>query len=253
MKQRSTSSSCALKTQLTVISQPNTLEERLNLVWDRIRSAANASNRNPNTISLLAVSKTRQVEEIQDLAAVGQRAFGESYLQEALDKIGKLQGLGLEWHFIGRLQSNKTRSIAENFAWVHSLDNLKHAQRLNDQRPEGLPPLNACIQVNTSGERNKGGHHPGELAELLHSYAALPNVKIQGLMTIPAPTKDLETQHLPFRLLRELRDRLRTKTLPLETLSMGMSKDLEAAIAEGANLVRIGSALFGPRQYNKNN
>ena len=231
-------------------SQPKILEERFNLVWDRIRNAARACNRNHNTIKLLAVSKTRQIEEIQALAAVGQLAFGESYLQEALDKIARLRGLGLEWHFIGRLQTNKTRSIAENFAWVHSLDNLKHAQRLSNQRPQGLPPLNVCIQVNCSGERSKGGHRPDELVDLLHSYAVLPNIKIRGLMTIPAPTQDLPSQHVPFRMLRELRDRLRTESLPLETLSMGMSGDLEAAIAEGANLVRIGTALFGPRQYN---
>jgi pyridoxal phosphate enzyme (YggS family) len=236
-----------------VINQPITLEERLNLVWNRIRNAARACNRNPNTINLLAVSKTRKIEEIQALSAVGQLDFGESYLQEALDKIDKLQGLGLEWHFIGRLQSNKTRSIAENFAWVHSLDNLQHAQRLSDQRPEGLPPLNVCIQVNTSGEQSKGGHHPDELVDLLQHYTALPNIKIQGLMTIPAPALDLQSQHLPFRLLRELRDHLRTETLPLETLSMGMSGDLEAAIAEGATLVRIGTALFGSRQYNEKN
>jgi pyridoxal phosphate enzyme (YggS family) len=198
----------------------------------------------------LAVSKTRQAGEIRALAGIGQRAYGESYLQEALDKIRNLRDLRLEWHFIGGLQSNKTRPIAENFAWVHSLANLKHAQRLSDQRPIGLPPLKVCLQVNTSGEQSKRGLHPDELVELFGRYAELPNLSIEGLMTIPAPARDIPSQRRPFRLLRELRDRLRTETLPLETLSMGMSDDLEAAIAEGANLVRIGTAIFGPRQYN---
>jgi pyridoxal phosphate enzyme (YggS family) len=233
-----------------VNAQPQTLEERLQLVLHRIRNAALASNKNPITIKLLAVSKTHQAEAIRRLAAAGQLAFGESYLQEALRKIDALDYLGLEWHFIGRLQSNKTKPIAENFAWVQSLANLKHAQRLSDQRPAGLPPLNVCLQVNTSGERSKGGHHPDELIKLFDSYVALPNISIRGLMTIPAPTLDSQSQRIPFRLLRQLRDRLRTQSHPLDTLSMGMSGDLEAAIAEGANLVRIGTAIFGPRQYN---
>ncbi|MGD8589122.1 MAG: YggS family pyridoxal phosphate-dependent enzyme [Chromatiales bacterium] len=230
----------------------DTLAERYNRVRDRIRRAAREHSRNPNDIRLLAVSKTRPDGEIRALARLGQRAFGESYLQEALEKIVTLQDLGLEWHFIGRLQSNKTRPIAEHFAWVHSLASLKHAQRLNDQRPPGHPPLNVCIQVNTSGEQNKGGHQPGELEEFFEGYTELPNLKIQGLMTIPAPAQDIQSQRRPFKMLRELRDRLRTHSLPLETLSMGMSDDLEAAIAEGANLVRIGTAIFGPRQYNVN-
>ena len=182
---------------------------------------------------------------------LGQQTFGESYLQEALDKLTSLQDLKLEWHFIGRLQSNKTKSIAEHFTWVHSLASLKHAKRLSEQRPPGLPPLNVCIQVNTSGEYSKDGHPPDEIIKLLDSYAQLPNLEIRGLMTIPAPTQDLRLQRSPFRLLRELRDHLRSDALPLETLSMGMSDDLEAAIAEGANLVRIGTAIFGPRQYNE--
>jgi hypothetical protein len=198
----------------------------------------------------LAVSKTRLDGDIRVLARVGQQAFGESYLQEALDKIVNLQDLQLEWHFIGRLQSNKTKPIAEHFAWVHSLASLKHAQRLSDQRPAGFPPLNVCIQVNTSGEQSKDGHQPGELVALFARYAELPNLNIRGLMTIPAPARDIQSQRRPFRILRELRDRLRSDSLPLETLSMGMSDDLEAAIAEGANLLRIGTAIFGPRQYN---
>lgn len=229
---------------------PDTLTERYNLVLDRICRAARNFNRNPNDISLLAVSKTRGAEEIRSLARLGQQAFGESYLQEALDKLTGLHDLTLEWHFIGRVQSNKTKSIAEHFAWVHSLASLKHAQRLSEQRPPGLPPLNICIQVNTSGERTKDGHQPDELMGLFEHYVKLPNLKIRGLMTIPAPTQDIQGQRSPFRLLRELRDQLRSDALPLDTLSMGMSDDLEAAIAEGANLVRIGTAIFGPRQYN---
>jgi len=233
-----------------VTNLSHSLTERYNLVLSRVRNAARESNRNPNDIRVLAVSKTRHVEEIQALVGLGQRAFGESYLQEALEKITTLKASGLEWHFIGRLQSNKTRPIAENFAWVHSLADLKHAQRLSAQRPPGLPPLNVCIQVNTSGEPSKDGHGPEELVGLFPRYAELPNLQIRGLMTIPAPAAGMQAQRHPFRLLRELRDSLRSEALPLDTLSMGMSDDLEAAIAEGANLVRIGTAIFGPRQYN---
>jgi pyridoxal phosphate enzyme (YggS family) len=234
-----------------VSAQHNALEARFNKVRERIRTAALGCGRNPADIKLLAVSKTRQIDEIRALALLGQRAFGESYLQEAIDKIARLGDLELEWHFIGRLQSNKTKSIAENFTWVHSLDNLKHARRLSQQRPAGLPPLNICIQVNTSGELSKGGHDPQELEGLLAEYAALPRLQVQGLMTIPSMANDLPSQRLPFRRLRELRDRLRSQSLTLDTLSMGMSADLEAAIAEGANLLRIGTAIFGPRHYNK--
>ena len=234
----------------TVTNLPSTLIERYNLVWDRIRQAAHDHNRNPRDIRLLAVSKTRDAEEIRALSEIGQQAFGESYLQEALTKVANLQDLNLEWHFIGRLQSNKTKPIAENFSWIHSLASLKHAQRLNEQRPTRLSPLNVCIQVNTSGEQSKDGHQPDELIELFDRYVELPNLRIRGLMTIPAPAQDIQSQRHPFRLLRELRDSLRTQKTPLEVLSMGMSDDLEAAIAEGANLLRIGTAIFGPRQYN---
>jgi len=229
----------------------NDLARRFQRVVQRIDLAAAAHGREPGTVALLAVSKTRAAGEIRALAELGQRRFGESYLQEALDKMDRLQDLPLEWHFIGRIQSNKTRPIAERFHWVHSVASLKHARRLSEQRPAGLPPLNFCVQVNTSGEASKGGHAPEELGELLEAYAALPNLCLRGLMTIPAPVEEGAETGGPFRSLRQLRDRLRHDDLTLETLSMGMSEDLEAAIAEGATLVRIGTALFGPRAYNR--
>ena len=202
---------------------------------------------------MLAVSKTRQTDEIREAFRFGQRAFGESYLQEAVKKIKDLNMLKLEWHFIGRLQSNKTRSITEHFDWVHSLASLKHAERLSAQRPTSLTPLKVCIQVNISHDNNKDGHSPNELGEMIERYANLPNLSVQGLMTVPSQTTDLEAQRIPYRRLRQLRDKLRTEDLPLDTLSMGMSSDLEAAIAEGSTLVRIGTAIFGPRLYNMEN
>jgi PLP dependent protein len=201
-------------------------------------------------VQLLAVSKTRTADEIRALAALGQTCFGENYLQEALEKMRQLRDLPIEWHFIGRIQSNKTRQIAAHFDWVHSLSSLKHARRLSEQRPTQLPPLNVCLQVNTSGEASKDGHEPAELEALLNDYLALPNLAVRGLMTIPAPGEEASDLHQPFKLLRNLRDRLCSKAYPLETLSMGMSDDLEAAIAEGATMVRIGTAIFGPRAYN---
>jgi pyridoxal phosphate enzyme (YggS family) len=229
----------------------NLLSQRLEGVRQRIRSAETLHHRQPGATQLLAVSKTREAGEIRIAAELGQQAFGENYLQEALTKIEQLRELNLEWHFIGRIQSNKTKAIAENFDWIHSIASLKHARRLSEQRPAGLPPLKICLQVNTSGEASKDGHEPEELERLIADYAALPNLTVMGLMTIPAPAEGMEAQRRPFRLLRELRDRLRSPARPLETLSMGMSDDLEAAIAEGATLVRIGTAIFGPRQYNE--
>lgn len=233
--------------------EKNSLEESLGRVRQRISSATETFGRQADKIQLLAVSKTRQASEIREAARLGQRAFGESYLQEALVKINELKDLKLEWHFIGRIQSNKTKPIAEHFDWVHSLASLKHAQRLSSQRPANLYPLKVCIQVNTSGESSKDGHTPDELADQIERYANLPNLELRGLMSIPAMTSTLEAQRHPFKLLRELRDSLRTDNMPLDTLSMGMSQDLEAAIAEGANLIRIGTAIFGPRQYNMEN
>ena len=227
------------------------LRQRFQAVQQRIRRAEDACGRNADSVALLAVSKTRNSDEIRALAAQGHRLFGENYLQEALNKIARLQDLDLSWHFIGRIQSNKTRQIAEHFDWVHSVASLKHATRLSEQRPAHLPPLNICVQINTSGEASKDGHSPEELGQLLPAYQELANIRVCGLMTIPAPTQESGDPRQPLRLLRQLRDQLRSHDTPLETLSMGMSDDLEAAIREGATIVRIGTAIFGPRQYNQ--
>ncbi len=226
-----------------------TIAARLGAVRERIAEACRRAGRGTDEVTLLAVSKTQPAEALREAWEAGQRAFGESYLQEALDKIEALRGLtGVEWHFIGPLQSNKTRRIAGNFQWVHGVDRLKVARRLSEQRPEGLPPLSVCIQVNTSGEASKAGVHPEELPALAEAVAELPRLHLRGLMTIPAPASTLEAQRRPFRLLRRLLEALQERGLPLDTLSMGMSGDLEAAILEGATLVRVGTAIFGPRR-----
>ncbi|WP_277373046.1 YggS family pyridoxal phosphate-dependent enzyme [Pseudomonas sp. AA-38] len=224
----------------------STIAENIAKVGARIREAAQASQRDFAGIGLLAVSKTKPAEAIREAHAAGIRDFGENYLQEALEKQATLSDLPLIWHFIGPIQSNKTRPIAEHFDWVHSVDRLKIAQRLSDQRPAHLPALNVCLQVNVSGEQSKSGCSPAELAELAQAVAALPNLRLRGLMAIPEPTDDVAAQHAAFARLRQLRDDL---ALNLDTLSMGMSHDLEAAIAEGATWVRIGTALFGARDY----
>ncbi|VXC97362.1 putative enzyme [Pseudomonas sp. 8Z] len=224
----------------------STIAENIAKVGARIREAAQASQRDPLQIGLLAVSKTKPAEAVREAHAAGIRDFGENYLQEALEKQTTLSDLPLIWHFIGPIQSNKTRPIAEHFDWVHSVDRLKIAQRLSDQRPAHLPPLNICLQVNVSGEDSKSGCSPTELAELARTVTALPNLRLRGLMAIPEPTDDIAAQHAAFARLRQLRDDL---ALDLDTLSMGMSHDLEAAIAEGATWVRIGTALFGARDY----
>lgn len=221
---------------------------RLAAVRERIAAAAGRHGRDPAEITLVAVSKTQPAAAVAAARRAGQRAFGENYPQEAAAKIEALAGLpDIEWHFIGRLQSNKTREVAERFAWAHTLEREKIARRLAAQRPPELPPLNVCLQVNTSGEASKGGVAPEALAELAAAVAAQPRLRLRGLMTIPAPSEDVEVQRRPFRLLRECRDRLRAAGFGLDTLSMGMSGDLEAAIAEGATLVRVGTAIFGPR------
>ncbi|OGT22401.1 MAG: YggS family pyridoxal phosphate enzyme, partial [Gammaproteobacteria bacterium RBG_16_57_12] len=184
---------------------------------------------------------------IRAAAAAGKRRFGESYLQEALAKMSELQDLALEWHFIGPLQSNKTRQVAINFDWVHSVDRLKIAQRLNEAR-SGLPPLNICVQVNLGGEASKSGTTLAQLPDLAAAISLLPNLRLRGLMSIPPPTHDFSGQRQPFQQLREALEQLNRRGLALDTLSMGMSDDMEAAIAEGATLVRIGSAIFGTRQ-----
>lgn len=220
----------------------------LQAVRARVDAAARAAGRAPESVSLLAVSKTWPAACVREAAACGQRAFGENYLQEGLDKIAELAAVdGLEWHFIGPLQSNKTRPVAEHFAWVHSVDRLKIAERLSAQRPAGMPPLSVCLQVNVSGEASKSGVAPEEVRELARAIAALPNLRLRGLMAIPAPTDDPAAQRAPFRELRLLFEQLRADGLALDTLSMGMSHDLEAAIAEGATLVRVGTAIFGER------
>jgi hypothetical protein len=224
----------------------STIAENIAKVGVRIREAAQASQRDCATVGLLAVSKTKPAAAIRQAFAAGVRDFGENYLQEALEKQLELGDLPLIWHFIGPIQSNKTKAIAEHFAWVHSVDRLKIAQRLSDQRPAHLPALNICLQVNVSGEASKSGCNPDELPALAQAVTQLPNIRLRGLMTIPEPTDDVACQHAAFARLRELQDGL---GLDLDTLSMGMSHDLEAAIAEGATWVRIGTALFGARDY----
>ena len=224
----------------------STIAANISTLESRILSAARAAQRDPAAICLLAVSKTKPADAIREAFAAGLRDFGENYLQEALGKQAELTDLPLCWHFIGPIQSNKTRAIAENFAWVHSVDRLKIAQRLSEQRPTGLEPLNICIQVNVSGEASKSGCTPEDLPALAASISQLPRLKLRGLMAIPEPTEDVEAQTAAFAAVRTLRDNL---NLPLDTLSMGMSHDLEAAIAQGATWVRIGTALFGARNY----
>lgn len=227
----------------------DSVTQRLETVKQRIRKAEEAAGRSAGSVALLAVSKTHPDDSIRQAWHAGQCAFGESYLQEALEKISRLRELAIEWHFIGRIQSNKTRAIAEQFSWVHSLGEIRHARRLNEHRPEQHPPLNVCIQVNLSGESSKAGLAPEEVADVLEQCLELPRLRVRGLMTIPAPTNDPLAQLAPFSALRKLRDRLARRDVPLDTLSMGMSADLESAIAEGATLVRIGTAIFGPRHY----
>ena len=224
----------------------STIAKNIAKVRTRIREAAQACGRDPETVGLLAVSKTKPAAAVREAHACGQRDFGENYLQEALNKQAELSDLALTWHFIGPIQSNKTRPIAEHFAWVHSVDRLKIAQRLSEQRPAHLPPLNICLQVNVSGEASKSGCAPEELPALALAVSQLPNLRLRGLMTIPEPTRDVAQQHAACARLRQLRDAL---NLELDVLSMGMSDDLEAAIAEGATWVRIGTALFGARDY----
>lgn len=220
---------------------------RRQTVLARILAAEQRFQRQPGAVRLLAVSKVQPTAAIIALAAAGQSCFGENYVQEALDKIAELAALRLEWHLIGPLQANKTRTVAENFAWVHSVDRLKIAERLSAQRPAGLPPLNVCLQVNIDREPAKHGLDPGEVATVAQAVAGLPRLRLRGLMAIPAPVADFAAQRRPLARLRELQESLNAAGLALDTLSMGMSDDLEAAIAEGATLVRIGTALFGPR------
>jgi PLP dependent protein len=226
------------------------IADKLAQVHSRIASACAAAGRPVESVTLLAVSKTFGAERIAAAHGAGQHAFGENYVQEALDKIAALAALEPrpEWHLIGPLQSNKTRAVAEAFDWVHTIDRVKVAERLSSQRPADRAPLSVCVQVNVSGEASKSGLAPAEVAAVAHAVASLPRLRLRGLMAIPEPDGDLAAQRRPFRALRELFDRLREEEgLALDTLSAGMSGDLEAAILEGATMVRVGSAIFGRR------
>ena len=218
-------------------------------VLQRICAAEASAQRRAGSCSLLAVSKTFPASAISELHSLGQQHFGENYVQEGLQKIEALAAhrSTLTWHFIGPLQSNKTRLVAECFDWVHSVDRLKLAERLSAQRPVHLPPLQVCLQVNISQEPSKAGVHPAEAMALAQAISQLPRLKLRGLMAIPAPAANATQQRAPFAALRRLRDQLNTHGLALDTLSMGMSNDLEAAVAEGATWVRVGTALFGER------
>ncbi len=225
-----------------------TIFANLQAVNKRIYDACSLAGRDPATVTLLAVSKTFPPALLRAAYAAGQRAFGESYVQEALPKQAALADLDIEWHFIGPLQSNKTRPVAEHFSWVHSVDRLKIAERLATQRPQELPPLNVCVEINVSNEASKSGCSPDEAAALCKAVAALPRLRLRGLMTIPAPTPDPAQARQQFARLRELFDELNQQGLALDTLSMGMSDDLEAALLEGATIVRVGTAIFGERR-----
>jgi pyridoxal phosphate enzyme (YggS family) len=226
----------------------STIADNIAQVSSRIHAAAVAAKRDADSVQLLAVSKTKPAEALREAYVAGLRDFGENYLQEALSKQLELADLPLIWHFIGPIQSNKTRAIAEHFAWVHSVDRLKIAQRLSEQRPAELPPLNICIQVNVSGEASKSGCTPADLPALANAISELPRIKLRGLMAIPEPTEDRAAQDAAFAAVQSLQASL---NLPLDTLSMGMSHDLESAIAQGATWVRIGTALFGARDYSQ--
>jgi PLP dependent protein len=228
-----------------------TIASNLQAVRDAMTAAAIEAGRAPDNVSLLAVSKTFAPDAIREAYRAGQTRFAESYVQEALHKIAVLHDLPIEWHYIGPIQSNKTRAIAENFVWVHGVDRLKIAERLSAQRPQNLPPLNVCLQVNVSGEASKSGAAPDEVAGLAEAVARLPQLRLRGLMAIPAPSGDVAAQHLPFAQLRTLREQLSRQGMQLDTLSMGMSHDFAAAIAEGATIVRVGTAIFGDRIYQK--
>jgi hypothetical protein len=224
-----------------------TISTALQDVKARVARGAATAGRAPEAVWLLAVSKTFPPAAILEAAAAGQICFGESYVQEALEKIAALSTLPLEWHFIGPIQSNKTRVIAEHFHWVHSVDRLKIAERLSQARPAQLGPLQICLQVNISGEASKSGVAPDSVLELAKQVRALPSLKLRGLMAIPRPTDSPHEQRAQFRQVRELFEQLNAQGFDLDTLSMGMSDDLEAAIAEGATIVRVGSAIFGQR------
>lgn len=226
-----------------------TIANNLQLVRDRIQLACSQVGRAPESVTLLAVSKTFPAVTVREAFDAGQRCFGENYVQEAVDKIAELADLRsqITWHLIGPLQSNKTRVVAEHFDWVHTIDRLKIAQRLSEQRPAHLPPLQVCVQVNTSGEASKSGVAPEEALALAQAVSALPRLQLRGIMALPAPSDDPAAQTESLRQVRVAFELLRSEGLPLDTLSMGMSSDLESAIEQGSTLVRVGTALFGHR------
>lgn len=221
--------------------------ENLSSLSDLLNKSAIDAGRDPGTVRLLAVSKKQPLTKIREAAAAGQRDFGENIVQEGVEKIRELADLDLTWHFIGHLQSNKTRAVAENFDWVHTIDKLKTARRLSDQRPAGLPPLNVCVQINVDDEPSKSGIEPGDAVGLAAACVRLPNLRLRGLMCLPAIREGLEAQREPFATLRALAGDLRDHDIDIDTLSMGMTADYRAAIFEGATIVRIGTALFGER------
>jgi pyridoxal phosphate enzyme (YggS family) len=237
---------CHVCYALTIMTM---IQTQLEAVHQRIRAACHAAGRAFDDVKLLAVSKTFGADAVQAAFDAGQTAFGENYIQEAVQKITALTHLPLQWHCIGPIQSNKTRLVAEYFDWAHTVDRLKIAQRLSEQRPAGLPPLQVCIQVNVDGGLTKSGVAPSEALALAQAVAALPNVRLRGLMCIPEPAPDSVAACALFKRARVLFDTLNSEGLRLDTLSMGMSADMEAAIASGSTMVRVGSAIFGMRQY----
>ncbi len=225
----------------------NDFSENLKIVMERIHAAAQKYGRSVDSIRLMAASKTFSADDIKIAASAGLQEFGENYAQEAIQKIKTLADPKLIWHYIGPIQSNKTRLISENFNWVHSIDRIKTARRLNDARPDSSPPLNACIQINISGEKSKSGIAPQQLLDLARQISTLPNIRLRGLMAIPAVSKDTDEQRQSFKLVNQYFQSLNKENFKLDTLSMGTSNDLEAAIAEGSTMIRLGTAIFGPR------
>lgn len=224
------------------------IDDNLQAVRGRIARAAAAAGRDPSTVTLLAVTKTHSAALVAQALDAGQRAFGENYVQEAAEKMDALAGRDAEWHLVGPLQSNKTRLAAARFDWVHTVESEKIARRLSEQRPGGMPALNVLVQVNVSGEATKSGVSSGDVLRLASAVSSLPRLRLRGLMAIPEPTADVARQRANFRQVREIFEKLKQQKFELDTLSMGMSDDMEAAIAEGATLVRIGTAIFGLRQ-----
>ena len=226
----------------------SSIAQSLEEIRNRVTVLERRYERSPGAVRVLAVSKKKNPEAVRAAAEIGQREFGENTVQDALIKLDALADMDLGWHFIGPIQSNKTRVVAARFHWVHSIDRAKIARRLNEQRPDGLPPLEVCIQINLSGETSKSGVEPQQVEELAQVVSEQPRLRLRGLMTLPRPCDELEDQRRPFAALRGILETLNAGGLALDTLSMGMTDDMEAAIAEGATIIRIGTAIFGPRE-----